>query len=54
MAGNPEHGGYNIEFLKALDKRLTCPICKLALRIPFQTECGHRYCEVCIKNVIDK
>lgn len=56
MAGNPEHGGYNIEFVKALplNARLTCPICKLVLRSPFQTECGHRYCESCIKNVIDK
>ena len=45
---------YKIEFVKSLDRKLTCPICKFVLRSPFQTECGHRYCEGCIKNIIDK
>jgi hypothetical protein len=47
-------GGYNIQFVKDPDVRLKCPLCKLPLRSPFQTSCGHRYCESCIKDVINK
>ena len=55
MAGNSnELGGHRIEFVKDLDNRLKCLICKLVLRSPFQTECGHRYCESCIKYIITK
>lgn len=55
MAENPNKvGGHKVEFMKLLDERLTCPICKFVLRSPFQTTCGHRYCEDCIKNIIDK
>ena len=48
-----ELGGYKLDFVKDPDPRLKCPMCKLALRSPFQTICGHRYCESCIKNVIN-
>ena len=47
-------GGYSIEFVEHIDTRLKCPICKLVLRCPYQTECGHRYCEDCIKDVIER
>ena len=52
MAEKP--GGHRIEFVKKPDDRLKCQICNLVLRVPFQTSCGHRYCESCIKNVIDR
>ncbi|XP_066911274.1 TNF receptor-associated factor 6-like isoform X2 [Clytia hemisphaerica] len=29
-----------------------CPICLLVLRMPMQTECGHRFCKSCILKVI--
>ncbi|XP_046860118.1 TNF receptor-associated factor 3-like [Xenia sp. Carnegie-2017] len=54
MATNQDGpGGHNIEFLQDLDTRLKCSICKLPLRNPHQTSCGHRFCESCIKNVIE-
>lgn len=27
----------------------TCPICQSSIQIPFQTNCGHRYCYYCLK-----
>ncbi|CAB3996607.1 TNF receptor-associated factor 3 [Paramuricea clavata] len=50
MAHPNRRGGYKFEFV-ALDATLKCQFCFLALRSPFQTECGHRYCEDCIKNI---
>ena len=29
-----------------------CPICLLVLRLPMQTECGHRFCKGCILKVV--
>lgn len=46
-------GGYNVEFVTTLDARYKCPVCTFALRSPFQTMCGHRFCESCIKRIIE-
>ncbi|CAB3987422.1 TNF receptor-associated factor 1 [Paramuricea clavata] len=43
--------GYNIRFVYPLDARLRCPIGIHLLRRSFQTDCGHRYCEDCIKQL---
>lgn len=40
--------GYDLDFLDPKDDKYTCPICLLVLREPLQTECGHRFCRVCI------
>ncbi|CAB4008737.1 tumor necrosis factor receptor-associated factor 6 [Paramuricea clavata] len=52
MAHPNKRAGYLFEFINDLDSRLRCPVCFMTLRSPFQTECGHRFCENCIKNVI--
>ena len=36
-----------VEFLKPLQKGHKCTICKLLLRAPLQTDCGHRFCLQC-------
>src|SRR6218665_462289 len=41
--------GYDYEFVPAVDSKYICPICMLVLRSPVQTECGHRFCNGCIK-----
>ncbi|XP_078351045.1 uncharacterized protein LOC144635808 isoform X2 [Oculina patagonica] len=40
--------GYEDEFVNAVDEDLTCPVCKLPLRSPVLTSCGHRFCKGCI------
>ncbi|XP_047136091.1 TNF receptor-associated factor 4 isoform X2 [Hydra vulgaris] len=46
------YGGYDENFVNPLPSDLKCPVCFLALRQPIQTEeCGHRFCESCIKNI---
>ncbi|CAB4016039.1 TNF receptor-associated factor 6-like [Paramuricea clavata] len=48
MAAN----GNDIEFVQPLQDEFKCTFCKLVLCTPFQTSCGHRYCERCIKENI--
>lgn len=45
---NPSVGGYDDEFLKAVDEELQCAICRLPLREAVQTRCGHRFCKTCL------
>ena len=33
-------------------ERLLCFICKLLLKAAVQSMCGHRYCELCVKEMI--
>lgn len=40
--------GYDLDFVDPKDDKYMCPICLLVLREPLQTECGHRFCRVCI------
>ncbi|XP_078490796.1 zinc finger protein [Ciona intestinalis] len=49
---NDETVGYDYEFIPSLDNKYMCPICLLALRDPVQTECGHRFCHLCILRCI--
>ncbi|ESO89090.1 hypothetical protein LOTGIDRAFT_154170 [Lottia gigantea] len=51
MAENRNHG-YDAIFEPEVDKKYTCPVCLAVLRDAVQTHCGHRFCEVCITNVI--
>lgn len=46
--------GYDYEFLPTLDSKYECSICLLALRAPYQTTCGHRFCRNCIFNCISE
>eukprot|EP00794_Sanderia_malayensis_P014087 gene14087-15559_t len=39
--------GYSENFINQLKSSLKCSYCKLALRDPLQTECGHRLCTGC-------
>nr|XP_047130467.1 TNF receptor-associated factor 5 isoform X2 [Hydra vulgaris] len=42
-----ECGGYDAHFLQELSDEHECPICKMALRKPILTKCGHRLCLSC-------
>jgi hypothetical protein len=44
--------GYAFEFDPPLDKKHECPVCHLALRDPVQTACGHRFCIICVKEML--
>lgn len=44
----PFVGGYDDEFVNAVEDDLQCSICHLPLRYPVQTKCGHRFCETCL------
>ena len=46
--------GYDVEFVNAVDEDLFCSICKLPLRKPVQTKCGHRFCKGCIDKVCER
>lgn len=46
--------GYAFEFDPPLDKKHECPVCHLALRDPVQTACGHRFCIICVKEMLRK
>ncbi|XP_069133693.1 TNF receptor-associated factor 6-like isoform X1 [Argopecten irradians] len=41
--------GYDYDFVLPREDKYDCPICLLVLRDPYQTECGHRFCQNCIK-----
>ena len=44
--------GYDANFVLPLSEEQTCPICQLALREPQLTDCGHHYCEVCLRPLL--
>ena len=44
----PLVGGYDDEFVNAVEDDLQCSICHLPLKDPMQTKCGHRCCKTCL------
>ena len=47
--------GYNNKFVdEKKSSKYTCPVCKLVLRDPQQTRCGHLICESCLQQLKDK
>ena len=44
----PSVGGYDDEFVNAVEDDLQCSICHLPLKNPMQTKCGHRCCKTCL------
>lgn len=51
-ASRSESGGHDANFVVPLREELTCPICRMALREPQLTDCGHHYCEVCLRPLL--
>ena len=45
---NTSLGGYEDEFVDAVDEYWHCAICQLPLKEPILTRCGHRFCKECI------
>ena len=48
VAEAPLVGGYDDEFVDAVEDDLQCSICHLPLKDPMQTKCGHRCCKTCL------
>ncbi|KAK1160712.1 TNF receptor-associated factor 3-like isoform X1 [Acipenser oxyrinchus oxyrinchus] len=48
----PLHRGFKDRFVQPLEPKYCCESCKLALCNPRQTECGHRFCESCIRDLL--
>ncbi|XP_065659963.1 TNF receptor-associated factor 6-A-like isoform X2 [Hydra vulgaris] len=44
-------GGYDAYFINQLSDEHECPVCRMALRKPIQTLCGHRLCLSCAKEM---
>ncbi|XP_065659998.1 TNF receptor-associated factor 5-like isoform X3 [Hydra vulgaris] len=44
-------GGYDAYFINELLDEHECPVCKMALREPIQTQCGHRLCLLCAEEM---
>jgi len=45
---NSPLGGYDDEFVNAIDEDWQCGICHLPMREPILTKCGHRFCTQCL------
>ena len=46
--------GYDETFVNEVDEDFLCPICQLPAKEPIQTSCGHRFCEECIKEYLQR
>ena len=44
---------YLLKFNKTFPS-LICPICSKEYKVPHLTKCGHRFCEKCIKEKINR
>ena len=44
--------GYDEYFDPPLESKYECSICRLGLREPVQSSCGHRFCRGCIVRFI--
>ena len=45
---NPSLGGYDDDFVSEVEDELQCAICRLLLKDPILTKCGHRFCRDCL------
>ena len=45
---NPSLGGYDDDFVSEVKDELQCAICRLPLKDPIFTKCGHRFCRDCL------
>ncbi|KAM4625360.1 TNF receptor-associated factor 3 isoform 2-T2 [Polymixia lowei] len=50
----PPHGGFRDHFVVTPEAKYCCEACSLVLCQPRQTECGHRFCESCITDLLSK
>ncbi|XP_016123551.1 TNF receptor-associated factor 3-like isoform X2 [Sinocyclocheilus grahami] len=50
----PVHGGFRDRFVTTPEAKYCCESCRLVLCNPRQTECGHRFCESCITDLLSK
>ncbi|XP_056282259.1 TNF receptor-associated factor 3 isoform X1 [Pseudoliparis swirei] len=48
----PLHGGFRDHFLLTPEAKYCCEACSLVLCQPRQTECGHRFCQSCINDIL--
>ncbi len=42
-----------VEDQQRIDTKFICTLCKLLLRIPMQTICGHLMCQSCVENLLE-
>nr|QJS39798.1 TNF receptor associated factor 3b [Petromyzon marinus] len=54
VGGEAPTCGYREHFVQPPEDKYRCELCRLPLRDPRQTECGHRFCEPCIRPVLSK
>ncbi|XP_035466076.1 TNF receptor-associated factor 3 isoform X1 [Scophthalmus maximus] len=50
----PLHGGFRDHFVETPEAKYCCEVCRLVLCQPRQTECGHRFCQSCIHNILSQ
>nr|XP_046269875.1 TNF receptor-associated factor 3 [Scatophagus argus]XP_046269876.1 TNF receptor-associated factor 3 [Scatophagus argus]XP_046269877.1 TNF receptor-associated factor 3 [Scatophagus argus]XP_046269878.1 TNF receptor-associated factor 3 [Scatophagus argus] len=48
----PLHGGFRDHFVETPEAKYCCEACRLVLCQPRQTECGHRFCQSCINDLL--
>lgn len=48
----PLHGGFLDHFVMPPEPKYCCEHCCMVLCNPRQTECGHRFCESCINQLL--
>ncbi|XP_075963283.1 TNF receptor-associated factor 3 isoform X2 [Anarhichas minor] len=48
----PLHGGFRDHFVLTPEAKYCCETCSLVLCQPRQTECGHRFCQSCINDIL--
>ncbi|XP_029982276.1 TNF receptor-associated factor 3-like isoform X3 [Sphaeramia orbicularis] len=50
----PLHGGFRDHFVETPEAKYCCEACRLVLCQPRQTECGHRFCQSCISDILSR
>ncbi|XP_076833840.1 TNF receptor-associated factor 3 [Brachyhypopomus gauderio] len=51
---HPPRGGFRDHFVMPPESKYCCEFCRLVLCKPRQTECGHRFCETCMVELLSK